>query len=222
VDLNGNESEKTIRINPGIPIPEKVTAIHGISDEDVKDAPTFNEVARSLAREFEGCDLAGYNSVKFDIPLLAEEFLRAGVDIDLKRRKFIDVQIIFMKMEPRTLSAAYKFFTGQELTEAHSAAVDTRATYEVLQAQLDRYQNLENDVAKLAEFSAHNRNVDFAGRIVLNEEDEEVFNFGKYKGKPVREVLNQDPGYYGWMMNGDFPLYTKKVLTSIKLSAMKK
>jgi DNA polymerase-3 subunit epsilon len=222
VDLNGNESEKTIRINPGIPIPEKVTAIHGISDEDVKDAPTFNEVARSLAREFEGCDLAGYNSVKFDIPLLAEEFLRAGVDIDLKRRKFIDVQIIFMKMEPRTLSAAYKFFTGQELTEAHSAAADTRATYEVLQAQLDRYQNLENDVAKLAEFSAHNRNVDFAGRIVLNEEDEEVFNFGKYKGKPVREVLNQDPGYYGWMMNGDFPLYTKKVLTSIKLSAMKK
>jgi DNA polymerase-3 subunit epsilon len=222
VDVNGNESEKTIRINPGIPIPEKVSAIHGITDEDVKDAPAFNEVARSLAREFEGCDLAGYNSVKFDIPLLAEEFLRAGVDIDLKRRKFIDVQIIFMKMEPRTLSAAYKFFTGKELTDAHSAAADTKATYEVLQAQLDRYQNLENDVAKLAEFSAHNRNVDFAGRIVLNEEDEEVFNFGKYKGKPVREVLEHDPGYYGWMMNGDFPLYTKKVLTSIKLSAMKK
>ena len=222
VDVNGNETEKTFRVNPGIPIPEKATAIHGITDEDVKDAPAFNEVARILSREFEGCDLAGYNSVKFDIPLLAEEFLRAGVDIDLKRRKFIDVQIIFMKMEPRTLSAAYKFFTGKELTEAHSAAADTQATYEVLQAQLDRYPNLENDVAKLAEFSAHNRNVDFAGRIVLNEEDEEVFNFGKYKGKPVRQVLEQDPGYYGWMMNGDFPLYTKKVLTSIKLSALKK
>jgi DNA polymerase-3 subunit epsilon len=222
VDVNGNETEKTFRVNPGIPIPAKVSAIHGITDEDVKDAPSFNEVARSLAREFEGCDLAGYNSVKFDIPLLAEEFLRAGVDIDLKRRKFVDVQIIFMKMEPRTLSAAYKFFTGKELSDAHSAAADTKATYEVLQAQLDRYQNLENDVAKLAEFSAHNRNVDFAGRIVLNEEDEEVFNFGKYKGKPVREVLEQDPGYYGWMMNGDFPLYTKKMLTSIKLSAMKK
>jgi DNA polymerase-3 subunit epsilon len=222
VDLNGNETEKTIRVNPGIPIPEKASAIHGITDDDVKDAPTFNEVAKSLAKEFEGCDLAGYNSVKFDIPLLAEEFLRSDVDIDLKRRKFIDVQIIFMKMEPRTLSAAYKFFTGRELTDAHSAAADTRATYEVLQAQLDRYQNLENDVAKLAEFSAHNRNVDFAGRIVYNEEDEEVFNFGKYKGKLVREVLEQDPGYYGWMMNGDFPLYTKKVLTHIKLNANKK
>jgi len=222
VDLNGNENEKTIRINPGVPIPEKASAIHGIYDEDVKDAPTFNEVARSLAKDFEGCDLAGYNSVKFDIPLLAEEFLRSGVDIDLKRRKFIDVQIIFMKMEPRTLSAACKFFTGKELSEAHSAAADTRATYEVLQAQLDRYQNLENDVAKLAEFSAHNRNVDFAGRIVYDEEDVEIFNFGKYKGKPVREVLEHDPGYYGWMMNGDFPLYTKKVLTNIKLSTIKK
>jgi DNA polymerase-3 subunit epsilon len=222
VDLNGNESSKTLRINPGIPIPEKVIAIHGISNEDVKDAPTFNEVAKSLAKDFEGCDLGGYNSVKFDIPLLAEEFLRAGVDIDLKRRKFVDVQVIFMKMEPRTLAAAYKFFLSKELSNAHSAEADTRATYEVLQAQLDRYTNLENDIGKLAEFSAHTRNVDFAGRIVYNEEDEEVFNFGKYKGKTVREVLEKDPGYYGWMMNGDFPLYTKKVLTSIKLAAIKK
>jgi DNA polymerase-3 subunit epsilon len=222
VDLNGNENSKTLRLNPGIPIPEKVTAIHGISNEDVKDAPTFNEVAKSLAREFEGCDLAGYNSVKFDIPLLAEEFLRSGVDIDLKRRKFIDVQVIFMKMEPRTLSAAYKFFVNKELNDAHSAEADTLATYEVLQAQLDRYPNLENDVGKLAEFSAHTRNVDFAGRIVYNEDDVEVFNFGKHKGRPVTEVLDKDPGYYGWMMNGDFPLYTKKVLTSIKLGSIKK
>jgi DNA polymerase-3 subunit epsilon len=222
VELNGNETIKTLRVNPEMPIPAKVTSIHGISDEDVKNEPTFNEVARSLARDFEGCDLGGFNSVKFDIPLLAEEFLRSGVDIDLKRRKFVDVQVIFMKMEPRTLSAAYKFFAGKELKDAHSAEADTLATYEVLQAQLDRYSNLENDIGKLAEFSAHNRNVDFAGRIIYNEEDEEVFNFGKYKGKPVREVLQNDPGYYGWMMKGDFPLYTKKVLTSIKLNPINK
>jgi DNA polymerase III subunit epsilon len=222
VDLNGNETTKTMRINPEMPIPEKVIAIHGISNDDVKDAPTFNEVAKSIARDFEGCDLAGYNSVRFDIPLLAEEFLRSDVDIDLKRRKFVDVQVIFMKMEPRTLSAAYKFFANKELTDAHSAEADTLATFEVLQAQLDRYPNLENDIGKLAEFSAHNRNVDFAGRIVYNEDDVEVFNFGKHKGKPVSEVLNNDPGYYGWMMKGDFPLYTKKVLTSIKLGSIKK
>ncbi len=222
IDLNGNESSKTLRLNPEMPIPEKVVAIHGISNEDVKDAPTFNEVAKSVARDFEGCDLGGYNSVRFDIPLLAEEFLRAGVEIDLKRRKFVDVQVIFMKMEPRTLTAAYKFFANKELENAHSAEADTRATYEVLQAQLDRYSNLENDIGKLAEFSAHNRNVDFAGRIIFNEEDVEVFNFGKYKGMPVSEVLDKDPGYYGWMMRGDFPLYTKKVLTSIKLGSIKK
>jgi DNA polymerase-3 subunit epsilon len=222
VELSGNEISKTMRLNPGIPIPEEVTAIHGISNEDVKDAPTFNEVAKSLARDFEGCDLGGYNSVKFDIPLLAEEFLRAGVDIDLKKRKFVDVQVIFMKMEPRTLSAAYKYFVGKELSNAHSAEADTMATYEVLQAQLDRYPNLTNDIGKLAEFSTQSRNVDFVGRIVYNEQDVEVFNFGKYKGRPVSEILEKDPGYYGWMMNGDFPLYTKKVLTSIKLASNKK
>ncbi len=222
VDINGNETSKSYRVNPEMPIPEKASSIHGILDEDVKDAPKFSEVAKILAKEFEGCDLAGYNSVRFDIPLLAEEFLRVGVDIDLKRRKFVDVQVIFMKMEQRTLGAAYKFFVGKELTNAHSAAADTLATYEVLQSQLDRYSNLENDIGKLAEYSAHNRNVDFAGRIIYNEEDVEVFNFGKYKGKPVQEVFDQDPGYYGWMMKGDFPLYTKKVLTGIKLNSINK
>jgi DNA polymerase-3 subunit epsilon len=221
VDLNGNESSRTLRVNPGMPIPPETTAIHGISDEDVKDAPGFNEVGKSIARDFEGCDLAGYNSNRFDIPLLAEEFLRVGIDIDLKRRKFVDVQVIFMKMEQRTLAAASKFFLGKELTDAHSAEADTRATYEVLQAQLERYSNLENDVGMLADFSTHNRNVDFAGRIVLNDDDVEVFNFGKHKGKPVTEILAKDPGYYGWMINGDFPLYTKKVLTNIKLNSKK-
>ncbi len=222
IDVNGNETSKTYRVNPQMPIPEKASSIHGILDEDVKDAPTFNDVAKVLAKEFEGCDLAGYNSVRFDIPLLAEEFLRVGVEIDLKRRKFVDVQVIFMKMEQRTLAAAYKFFVNKELNDAHSAEADTLATYEVLQAQLDRYPNLENDIGKLAEFSAHNHNVDFAGRIIYNEDDVEVFNFGKYKGKSVQEVFGHDPGYYGWMMNGDFPLYTKKVLTNIKLRSIKK
>lgn len=221
VDLNGNETSKTILINPEIPIPTKASEIHGIKDEDVKNAPTFSEIAKNLAKDFEGCDLAGYNSTKFDIPLLAEEFLRAGVDIDLKKRKFVDVQIIFMKMEPRTLSAAYKFYCDKTLEGAHGAEADTHATYEVLQSQLDHYPSLKNDIASLAEFSSHNRFVDFAGRIVFDDQDVEVFNFGKYKGKSVEEVLNTDPGYYGWMMNGDFPLYTKKVLTNIKLRSMK-
>ena len=222
IDVKGNEVSKTMKINPTIPIPPETTAIHGIKDEDVKDAPSFVEVAKNLAKDFEGCDLAGYNSNRFDIPLLAEEFLRADVDIDMKKRKFIDVQGIFMKMEQRTLTAAYKFFYDKDLTNAHSAEADTRATYEVLKSQLDRYKNLDNDVSSLADFSSHTKNVDFAGRIVYNKEKVAVFNFGKYKGVPVEQVLEKDHGYYGWMMNGDFPRYTKKVLTEIKLKSIQK
>ncbi|MBN1952865.1 MAG: ribonuclease H-like domain-containing protein [Bacteroidales bacterium] len=214
---NGKEESGTYRVNPTIPIPKKSTEIHGISDEDVKDAPTFQELAKTLAKVLEGADLAGYNSNKFDIPLLAEELIRADVDIDLTKKKFIDVQVIFHKKEQRTLSAAYKFYCSKDLEDAHSAAADTRATYEILKAQLDRYTDLENDMEMLSSFSSHTRNVDFAGRIIQEDDGIERFNFGKYKGKSVEEVLKQDPAYYGWMMNSEFPLNTKNVLTNIKL-----
>lgn len=214
---DGKEESQTFLVNPTIPIPAKTTAIHGISDEDVKNAPTFSELAKTLSKIIEGCDLAGYNSNKFDIPLLAEELLRAGVDIDLKKRKFIDVQVIFHKKEQRTLSAAYKFYCEKELTDAHSAEADTRATYEILKSQLDRYTDLKNDIDELAKFSSHNRNADFVGRIIYDEDGNEMFNFGKYKGVKVEDVLEKDPAYFGWMINSEFPLYTKKVLTNIKL-----
>lgn len=215
---NGNEESKTLRINPEMHIPESSSAIHGIFDEDVKDCPTFKDVAKKIANDIEGCDLAGFNSNRFDIPVLAEEFLRAGVDIDLMKRKFIDVQVIYHKLEQRTLSAAYKFYCDKNLEDAHTAEADTRATYEVLKAQLDRYEDtLKNDVAFLSEYSCHTKNVDFAGRIVYNDKGEEVFNFGKYKGVPVKEILQKDPGYYSWIMQGDFTLNTKNVLTKIRL-----
>jgi len=217
VQIKGTEETRTYRVNPEMPIPKQSSAIHGITDEDVRDAPTFKAIARELARFMEGCDIGGYNSIKFDIPLLAEEFMRAEVDFDMTKRKLVDVQNIFHKMERRTLEAAYKFYCDKDLKDAHSAEADTKATYEVLMAQLERYPDLKNDVAFLAEFSNFSRNVDFAGRIVYNDKDEEVFNFGKYKGVKVEEVLEKDPGYYGWIMNGDFPLYTKKVITNIKL-----
>ncbi|MFV0591341.1 MAG: exonuclease domain-containing protein [Draconibacterium sp.] len=235
VNVDGSEDEKLLRINPEMPIPVEASMIHGIYDEDIKDAPTFKEVAKTLAKFLEGCDLGGFNSNRFDIPLLAEEFLRADVDIDLKKRKFIDVQAIFHKMEKRTLTAAYKFYCNQELTDAHSAMADTKATYEVLKAQLDVYKGIEyednkgnkslpivNDVDKLSEFSSYDRNVDFVGRIVYDENDVPVFNFGKNKGIPVEKVMEEQPGYFGWILNSEFPLYTKKVLTQLKLKMMSK
>lgn len=219
---NGKEVSTTYLINPERPIPAESTAIHKITDEMVKDKPTFKEVAKIIAKDLEGCDIAGYNSNRFDVPLLMEEILRAGVDFDISHRKFIDVQTIFHKKEQRTLTAAYKFYCGKELDGAHSAKADTQATYEVLKGQLDKYDDLENDVHYLAEYSIQNRNVDFAGRIVYNDENVEVFNFGKYKGRPVEEVFKIDLGYYNWMMQGDFALSTKKVLTEIKLRGFNK
>jgi DNA polymerase-3 subunit epsilon len=217
INPNGKEQWMTTKVNPEMHIPEKVTAIHGISDKDVADEPTFREIAKNLTTFLEGCDLSGYNAMKFDIPVLAEEFLRVNIDFNFRKRRYIDVQVIFHKKEQRTLSAAYQFYCKKELSNAHSAKADTFATYEVLKAQLDMYTDLENDVEKLADFSSFNNNVDFAGRIILDENGTEIFNFGKHKGKSVEVVFKEEPSYYTWMMNGDFPLYTKKILTEIKL-----
>ena len=207
---DGEEITRTRRLNPGMHIPAEATAVHGITDDDVKECPTFAQVAKSLEQFIRGCDFGGFNSNRFDLPVLVEEFLRAGVDVDLKKRKFIDVQNIFHKKEQRTLVAAYRFYCDKDLDDAHSAEADTRATYEVLKAQLDRYPDLENDVAALADFSARGEAADYAGRILYNDKGEEVFGFGKYKGRSVAEIFRLEPSYYAWMMNGDFPLYTKK------------
>lgn len=218
VEPNGNEEARSMRINPQMHIPEVASSVHGITDDDVKDCPTFADVAPQLAATFEGCDLAGFNSNRFDLPLLAEEFMKAGVNIDLSHVQAIDVQNIYHKLEKRTLAAAYKFYCGRDLENAHSALADTQATYEVLQAQLDHYPNdLQNDVDFLAEFSRMNRNIDFAGRFVYDENGNEIINFGKYKGKVIKDVLSRDPGYYSWIMQGDFTLNTKQVLTKLRL-----
>lgn len=218
VEPNGNEEARSMRINPEMHIPEVASSVHGITDDDVKDCPTFADVAPQLAATFEGCDLAGFNSNRFDLPLLAEEFMKAGVNIDLSHVQAIDVQNIYHKLEKRTLAAAYKFYCGRDLENAHSALADTQATYEVLQAQLDHYPNdLQNDVDFLAEFSRMNRNIDFAGRFVYDESGNEIINFGKYKGKAIKDVLSRDPGYYSWIMQGDFTLNTKQVLTKLRL-----
>lgn len=219
---NGKEEWMSTRVNPEMPIPPKTTAIHGIKDEDVVNSPAFREVAKKLAVFLEGCDLAGYNAIKFDIPVLAEEFLRVNIDFNFRKRRYIDVQVIFHKKEQRTLSAAYQFYCNKELQGAHGSKADTSATFEVLKSQLDRYQDLENDVEKLADFSCFNNNVDFAGRIILDENGVETFNFGKHKGKAVETVFAEEPAYYSWMMNSEFPLYTKKILTEIKLRSFGK
>jgi len=217
---NGNKESHTWRVNPEMPIPAVTSAIHGITDEMVANEPTFKELASKVHALIKDSDLGGYNSNRFDIPLLAEELLRAEVDFDMKKALSVDVQTIFHKKEKRTLEAAYKFYCDKELTNAHSAAADTNATYEVLKAQLDRYSDLENDIPQLSEFSAHHKFVDFAGYIGYNKKGEEIFSFGKHKGKTVDEVMEKEPGYFGWLLNADFPLYTKKVLTRIKLSKM--
>ena len=226
---NTTES-KTTRVNPQIPIPDFVSKIHGIYDKDIADSPTFKELGPTLIKFIGNSDFAGYNSNKYDIPLLAEEFLRAEIDFDLEGRKLIDVQNIFHFMEPRNLAAAYKFYCSKSLENAHSAEADVVATYEIFKAQLNRYEGIEladdkgnkyqpvtNEISQLSELSAKTKNVDLAGRIVYNDKGQEVFSFGKHKDKPVIEVFTKEPSYYSWMMNGDFPLYTKKVITKIRL-----
>lgn len=213
---------KVRRINPGMPIPAVTTAIHGISDDDVKDMPLFKQVANELRQFMEHCDIAGYNSNRFDIPMLVEEFLRAGLTFEVDSRRFIDVQKIFHLMEKRTLSAAYKFYCDKDLINAHSAEADAIATYEILEAQLIRYESLlKPDVDALATFTKEDDYVDFARRIIM-QNGVEMFNFGKYKGRPVRDVLKAEPQYYDWMMKADFPLNTKQKLTDIYHSMMLK
>ncbi len=216
ISPDGAQESICMRINPTIPIPIESSRIHGIYDEDVKDAPKFQSVSVKFQEFLKGCDLAGYNSNKFDIPLLIEEFTRVGIQIDLSTIRLIDVQNIFHKMEQRTLSAAYKFYCDKNLENAHSAEADTWATYEVLMAQLKKYDVLENNVEFLSKFSSISKNVDLAGRIVLNDKGEEVFNFGKYKGKPVRDVFKMEASYYDWMMKGDFATNTKQVITLLR------
>lgn len=226
---NGSDERFSTLVNPTIPIPKATSEIHGIYDEDVKDKTPFKSIAHDLVEFLDDCDLAGYNSNKFDIPLLMEEFLRAEIEFNMANRKLVDIQNIFHKMERRTLKGAYKFYTGKIMENAHDAMADVEATYEVLLAQIEKYEGKEyhseehdcltpikNEISALHEFSSTTRNVDFARRIVLNDKDIEVFNFGKHKGKPVEDVFKTEPSYYNWMMNGDFPLYTKKVITEIK------
>lgn len=214
---NGNRESKTWLVNPEMEIPEEVIAIHGITNEKVASEPTFKQLAPQIHEMIKNCDLGGYNSNRFDIPLLVEEMLRVGVDFDLKNVVSVDVQTIFHKKEQRTLSAAYKFYCGKELEDAHTAEADTNATYEVLKSQLDKYEDLNNDIGWLGEFSKRKNCADFAGFIAFDKNGLEVFGFGKYKGKNVEKVFEDEPGYYGWIQNADFPLYTKKILTAIKL-----
>jgi DNA polymerase-3 subunit epsilon len=231
VNVDNSTEILTRKVNPTIPIPEITSKIHGIYDIDVVDCPTFKDLAPTLSKFLTNCDLAGFNSNKFDVPVLVEEFLRADIDFDLRNRKLIDVQNIFHIMEPRNLSAAYKFYCEKPLINAHSAEADTLATFEIFKAQLNKYEHTEvedergnkfipvkNDMGVLSSLTTRTRNADLAGRIIYNDKDIEVFNFGKHKDKPVKEVFEKEPSYYNWIMNGDFPLYTKKIVTQIRLS----
>ena len=213
---NGNKESWTKLVNPEIEIPKEASDIHGITNEKVVNEPRFFELAPDISKMIEGSDLAGFNSNRFDIPLLAEEMLRAKVNFDMQGRKAIDVQVIFHKKEQRNLSAGYEFYCGKTLDNAHSAEADTLATYEILEAQIEKYDDLEGDVPFLSKFSAHQKRVDFAGFILLDESGEEIFSFGKYKGRKVADVFRENPGYYSWIQNADFPLYTKKILDDVK------
>ncbi len=217
VHPNGKEESHRWVVNPEMPIPAEVSEIHGIYDKDVVGKPTFKEIAKEIHALIKDSDLGGFNSNRFDIPLLAEEMLRADIDFDMKNRVSVDVQTIYHKMEQRNLSAAYKFYCDKDLTNAHTAEADTLATYEVLKAQVDKYDELENDTKFLATFSSRKKFADFAGFITYNKEGVECFSFGKHKNRTVIDVLEKEPGYFGWLLNADFPLYTKKVLTAIKL-----
>lgn len=221
--LPSGEQEVFVKlVNPTIPIPEEVSKIHDIWDKDIVDAPTFAQLAPELNTFLLHCDLAGYNSNKFDIPMLAEEFYRSKIEFDMEKRKLVDVQNIFHKMEQRTLAAAYKFYCNKNIENAHSAEADITATYEVFKAQLEKYSDLKQDVASLSDFSKMNNNADLIGRVIYNEKGEEVFNFGKYKGFKVVDVFKKEPSYYNWMVDNDFPISTKRLLTAIRLRAMKK
>ena len=218
---DGTVVERSRRLNPEMPIPAEATAVHHITDDDVAGEPTFRQVAASLSKLLQGCDIAGFNSNRFDIPLLDQEFHRAGVDFDLNGVRFVDVQTIYHKKEPRTLVAAYRYYCGKELEEAHSALPDTRATMEVLMAQLDVYDDLPVELDGLSEFANPNRNVDLLGRLIYDDNKREVINFGKYKGRLAEEVLASDPGYYNWIMQGDFAQNTKNAFTRIKMRLKK-
>ena len=230
INVNGQEEQRSWLLNPEIPISKEASEVTGYTDEFVADKPTFREKANEISAFIGNADLAGYNILKFDVPILVEEFLRVDNDFDIKGRNLIDVMNIFMKMEPRTLKGAYRFFCHAELEGAHGAGADTKATYDVLKAMLDRYDGVEyedskgvksqgptNDMKQLSEFSAHHKNADLSGQIIFDDEGKEVFMFGKHKGKRVEDVFRQEPPYYSWIMNNSFPLYTKKVVTSIKL-----
>lgn len=234
VQPNGTEEKFTKLVNPGKPIPTETSLIHGIYDDDVKDAPAFKDLAKTIAKFLEGCDLGGFNILKFDVPMLVEEFLRTGVNFDISKRKLIDAQRIFHLMEKRNLSAAYKFYCNKVLENAHSAEADTLATFEIFQSQVERYDGQEvldmkgnklgvvqNDMDAIHKITLQ-KMVDLAGRMVINDKGEEVFNFGKHKGKPVIEVLKREPMYYDWIQKNDFPLDTKRKLTEIKLRQFNK